>query len=67
MQTLKVLIVNLIGSYTPVEYTLSDGSVIIPSGTAGCDWVFIAAVALFALSLYCVFRLVGVIINAIRS
>lgn len=66
VQTLKVLVVNLIGAYQPVEYTLSDGSTVIPAGFAGCDWVFIASVGLLCLSIYCVFKLVGVILNAIR-
>lgn len=66
-ETLKSLLIELIGVYTPVTYTLDGEYDIIPSGASGLDWPWIAAAFLFGLSFYCVFRLVGVIINAIRN
>lgn len=64
---LKSLVIDLIGTYTPNTYTLDGEYYIIPAGAAGIDWPWLAAALLFGLSFYCVFRLVGVIINAIRN
>ena len=55
---MRDIIIQLFGVYTPVTY--NDGvNDIIPSGAAGVDWVFVSGVLLFALSLYCVFRIMG--------
>jgi len=74
--TLRDLVVALFGSYTPPSYTeyhwffnpvdgsgYSDVVNVIPAGSAGIDWPWIAGVALFALTLYCVFRLIGGILK----
>lgn len=66
INTLKLLISNLIGAYQPVEYQIDGGLTVIPSGMAGVDWEWLGALLLFMLSFYCIFRLVGVILNAIR-
>lgn len=60
---MRSVIYDLFGVYTPVYYTDSDGIDIIPSGMAGVDWTWVAGVILFAITLYCVFRLVGVIFS----
>ena len=66
-ETMPGLITALFGSYTPRTQTvteyLPDGSSVTYSevvpGLAGLDWPWIASVALFAMSLYCVFRMIG--------
>lgn len=65
MTSLKAVIVDLFGSYVPVTY--SDGTIdIIPSGLAGVDFEWLAGVLLFALSLYCVFRILGGILTYVN-
>lgn len=66
ISTLKVLLSNLIGTYQPVEYQIDGGLSVIPSGMAGVDWEWLGALLLFMLTFYCVFKTVGVILNAIR-
>lgn len=64
---LPELLDELFGAYQPkvqtVEEHLEDGSVVsyqqyVP-GAAGIDWDWLAAVGLFALVLFCVFKLIG--------
>lgn len=60
-------IVSIFGEYTPRTQTvityLPDGtsveSVEVVPGLAGLDWVWISAVGLFALFLFCLMRLLG--------
>lgn len=59
---IKEVITQLFGQYVPIFYTVGD-DMIIPAGASGVDWTFIAGVLLFALTLYCVFRIVGVLLN----
>ena len=57
----------LFGSYTPRTQTvteyLSDGTTVsyteVVPGLAGLDWPWITSVALFAMALYCIFRMIG--------
>lgn len=68
MTTLKSLIIALFGSYSPIYYTDANGVDIIPYGISGVDFEWIAGVFLFALTLYCVFKIIGGIIsNAIGN
>lgn len=61
------MVTTLFGDYTPRTYSvttyLSDGSTVTTTeyvpGLAGMDWPWIAGVALFALVLYCFFKLLG--------
>lgn len=66
INTLKELLSNLIGAYDPVVYQLDNGTSVIPDGMSGVDWEYLGALLLFIVSFYCVMKLVGVIINAIR-
>ena len=69
--TLKQLIIDLFGSYSPITYQIEDSSGnlldVIPSGSAGVDWAWIAGVLLFALSFYCIMRIVGGILTNVTS
>lgn len=66
-QTVKDTVVALFGAYCPRTQTvteyLSDGSSVtyteIVPGLAGLDWEWISSVALFALLLYAVLRMIG--------
>lgn len=51
----------LFGVYTPVSYSLADGSSIIPAGASGVDFEYVLSVCLFALVVYCLFRLLGLL------
>lgn len=63
---MRDVIINLFGTYTPVTY--NNGSFdIIPDGLSGVDWVFVSGVFLFALSLYCAFRVIGGILKNVIS
>lgn len=62
---------SLFGTYTPrtqtVVTTYEDGTTVeaqepVP-GLAGLDWPWLAGVALFCLVMYCLFRLVGVLLK----
>ena len=60
-------LVEIFGEYTPRTQTvttyLPDGSSVesveIVPGLAGLDWIWISAVGLFALFLFCLMRLLG--------
>lgn len=56
---LKTLMIDLFGTYTPITYTDADSVDVIASGSAGIDWVWIAGFTLFAITLFCVFRMIG--------
>lgn len=66
--TVSEVVVSVFGEYQPVTHTvtdhLSDGSSVtyeqVVPGLAGVDWVWLSGVALFALMLYSLFRLLGV-------
>lgn len=60
-------VVAIFGEYSPFTQTVTtyfaDGSFVesveVVPGLAGMDWVWISGVVLFALSLYCIFRMIG--------
>lgn len=61
---MKDLIINIFGEYVPNSYsvTLPDNGgydTIIPDGIAGVDITWVAGFVLFALFMYCCFRLIG--------
>lgn len=60
------VVADLFGPYTPRTYTTStyiNGEVVtgmeIVPGLAGLDWYWLCGVALFAIMVYCLFRLLG--------
>lgn len=65
---IKDIVFSILGEYTPVmtdSYTtdgMFNGSV-VASGAAGVDWPFIGGLVLLALTLYCVFRIIGAVMN----
>ena len=46
----------IFGEYTPVVYTLADGTV-----TTGVDWSYVAGVLIFSICLWSAFRLLGMV------
>lgn len=67
MNTFLNIINSIIGTYTPVTYEvtteLSDGTLssydAVASGMAGVDWPWVISAAIYALFIYCIFRLIG--------
>ena len=66
---MRDLIISIFGQYQPVmtSVELSDGTLtqVVASGAAGVDWVYIGGVLLFALTLYCVLRILGAVISRV--
>lgn len=61
---MKGIVLSLFGSYEPVTTLASDGvTEIVASGFAGVDWPWLVGAGLFAICLYSVFRLVGVLLR----
>lgn len=60
-------LVEIFGEYTPLTQTVTtyfaDGSSVqsveVVPGLAGLDWVWISAVALFCIVIFCIFRMIG--------
>lgn len=75
---MKALIASIFGTYTPVTYvhefaqwdTVTEQYIVlredvIPSGLSGVDWPFVLGVLIFIVSLYCVLRIIGAVINRV--
>lgn len=59
---MRELMQSIFGVYTPVSVTENvDGVEVVRylSGVAGVDWEYIGGVLLFAVCLYCMFRILG--------
>ena len=55
---LPAVLVELFGEYQPRTQTEGEVTSAVP-GLAGVDWPWIAAVVLFSICVFCVFRLIG--------
>ena len=75
---MKDLIASIFGTYTPVtyQYEYSQWDVAteqyitmratkVADGMAGVDWPFVLGVLIFVVSLYCVLRIIGAVINRV--
>ena len=75
---MKALLISIFGEYVPQTYeaivpvynsALEDVEEItydvIPNGLAGIDWPFVLGVVTFIVSLYCVLRIIGAVINRV--
>ena len=64
---MKDILLAIFGAYTPLTApTLTATGEIVDAvipGLAGVDWPYLAGVVLFAIVLYCFFRLVGVLLK----
>lgn len=63
---------SVLGTYSPVTYQVSkilDGQEVIeeviPAGFAGVDWRYIATAGFLLITVYSVFRLLGVLLDRI--
>ena len=54
------IIFNLFGAYTPVLDPITES--VVP-GVAGVDWPWLSGVLLFAIMLFSVLRLIGVVLK----
>ena len=62
---LKDLIILIFGEYVPLTYFDSLGNEIPVLGVAGVDWPYVLGVFGFFLTLYCVLRILGSVINRV--
>ena len=75
---MKDLIASIFGTYTPVTYQyewsqwdvateqyLTMRATKVADGMAGVDWPYVLGVLIFIVSLYCVLRIIGVVINRV--
>lgn len=51
---------GIMGEYVPITY---GSDAIIPSGLAGVNMEYVAGCVLFAIGVYSVFRLIGIIVR----
>lgn len=65
------VLVEIFGEYTPLTQTVTtyfaDGSSVqsveVVPGLAGLDWVWISAVVLFCIVIFCIFRMIGGVVK----
>lgn len=75
---MKDLIASIFGTYTPVTYQyewsqwdtvteqyLTMRATKVADGMAGVDWPYVLGVLIFIVSLYCVLRIIGAVINRV--
>lgn len=75
---MKALITSIFGAYTPVTYQyewsqwdsateqyITMRATKVADGMAGVDWPFVLGVLIFVVSLYCVLRIIGAVINRV--
>lgn len=55
---MKEFIQNLLGTYSPVTYTVGEDT-IVASGLAGVDWLYVISGLLFVVIVYSIFRIIG--------
>lgn len=57
--TIKDFLDSILGTYIPMVTTLPDGSVIPLGGVAGVDYPYLIRAAVFLLTMYCVYKIIG--------
>lgn len=76
IQTIKDWIASVLGTYTPVTYTVrlvgADGAsagsyTAVAEGLAGVDWEYIFTALFLLIVVYSVFRLLGVLLSKISG
>lgn len=76
IQTIKDWIASVLGTYTPVTYTVrlvdADGASVgsyqaVAEGLAGVDWEYIFTAIFLLIVVYSVFRLLGVLLSKISG
>lgn len=74
--TIRDWVESILGTYDPVTYTVrvvdSSGASVasysaIPDGVAGLDWSYIVTAVLLIVVIYSVFRLLGVLLQAVSG
>lgn len=61
--SLKVFLDNILGTYTPIVFSDSNGIDIIPNGFSGLDIPYIIRAITFLIVVYSLFRILGVIMS----
>ena len=79
IQTIRDWLSSILGTYEPVTYTVkllvpdamggtaTTSYTEVASGLAGVDWEYIATAALLLIAVWSVFRLLGVLLQAISG
>lgn len=79
IDTIRSWLASILGEYTPVTYEVSQyvsdpnlGYIelrdeVVASGLAGVDWEYIATAALLLIAIWSVFRLLGILLQAISD
>lgn len=62
MDSIREILFDLLGEYTPVTYINAEDLEVIPSGFAGVDWVWVCSAVLLIVMIYSVFRIVRCLI-----
>ncbi len=79
IQTIRDWLASVLGEYTPITYEVTQYAAdpdlgliqiqdeVVASGLAGVDWEYIATAALLLIAIWSVFRLLGVLLQAISG
>lgn len=79
IDTIRGWLASILGEYTPITYEVTNYATdpdfgiiqfndeVVASGLAGVDWEYIATAALLLISIWSVFRLLGILLQAISG
>ena len=80
VSTIRDWVSSILGAYEPIEYTvktlvadpinggaISQQYTVVANGVAGVDWEYIVTAALLLVTIYSVFRLLGVLLQAVSG
>ena len=57
--TIKDFLDSILGTYIPMVATLPDGSIVPLGGVAGVDYPYLIRAAVFLLTMYAVYKIIG--------
>lgn len=60
--TIQAFLDSILGTYTPMVYQDSGGTVSILQGLAGVDWPYLIRASVILITFYAVFKVLGSII-----
>ena len=66
MDSFKDFLLSMLGTYSPVTYSVVSGetvSEVIPAGLSGVDWPWVLGALCFCICLYSFFRLLGIVLK----
>lgn len=63
IDTLKTVLSNIIGQYTPISYVNENGIDVIPDGLSGVDFGYLISGLLLVVCIYGIVRIIGGLIR----